>query len=424
MTTTTTPPMTIAPTGAPVVHPSDGALACTIGQITRDLDAATLGAYERASIERWREERWSSIEQRAGSLAPRDAAQWYEALVFERWRGTHSARGLPPAALKLFYALRRLIPRPIQLAMRRRLVKRQGNPVFPAWPFEAAGAELVNIALADAMLQHGVNMVRFPWFWPGGARAAVTLTHDIESADGLARAPEVAGWEERHDFRSSFNLVSDWYPIDTTVLAQLRSQGHEIGSHAIHHDRSLFASRAAFERQLPLLREAAASLGAVGFRSPATHRVVEWLSELPFSYDCTMPHSDPYEPIPGGTATVWPFMHGEVVELPYTAPQDHTLFNLIGHTDSLLWRQQLESIMARSGMFQVLTHPDAEYLGRPVIARAYRDLLDVIAQRKDVWVALPRDIAAWWRDRAQGLTSPDSGVATWTGADIELAPRS
>jgi peptidoglycan/xylan/chitin deacetylase (PgdA/CDA1 family) len=403
---------------------SHGALPATIGPLLADPNATALQSADRALIAEWRDERWAALEGRAGPLAPRDAVRWYEILAFEGWRASVGTGGLPSHALDLFYKVKSLIPRRMQLRLRRRLIRRQGDPVFPLWPFESAGSDLIRIAVADELLERGSDTVRFPWFWPDGAEAAVTLTHDVESADGLARSPEVAAGERRHGFRSSFNVVSDWYPIDAEVLAQLTEHGHEIGSHAIHHDRSLFSSRATFERQLPLLREAAEHLGAVGFRSPATHRVVEWLAELPFAYDCTMPHSDPYEPIPGGTATVWPFAHGDVIELPYTAPQDHTLFNLLGHRDSSLWRGQLERIVSCNGLFQVLTHPDEEYLGRPLIADAYRDLLEEIARRDDVWVALPRDIAEWWRQRAQGLTTRDDGVARWTGSTIELAPES
>jgi len=311
----------------------------------------------------------------------------------------------------------------VQLTLRRRLIRQQRVPVFPAWPFEVAGTDLLRIALADALLDRGVDAVSFPWFWPGGATAAVTLTHDVESAGGLTQASIVAEWEEYHGFRSSFNLVSDWYPIDMSQVRDLQSRGHEIGSHAVHHDQSLFASRYEFERQLPLLREAAHRLGAVGFRSPATHRVVEWLGEVPFSYDCTMSHSDPYEPMPGGTATTWPFFHGDVVELPYTAPQDHTLFNLLGHRDSTLWQEQLELVVACNGLFQLLTHPDRGYLGRPVIGRAYREVLKAIARRDDVWVALPRDVADWWRRRSHGLTPRENGTARWTGCGIDITPN-
>jgi len=399
-----------------------GVLTRTIGPIVEDPNATALEQPDRALLARWLEERWTSLEARAGSLAGRDAAAWYELLAFERWQKDRNVGGLSPRALDLFYRTKPFIPRSLQLAMRRRLIKRQGSPVFPEWPFEAAGADLIEIAIAEALLNRGTHAVRFPWFWPDGAGAAVTLTHDVESAAGLARAPAVAEWEERHGFRSSFNIVSDWYDLDMECIGRLSDRGHEIGSHGIHHDRSLFASRNAFERRLPLLRGASEHLGAVGFRSPATHRVVEWLAELPFSYDCTMPHSDPYEPIPGGTATIWPFFHGDVVELPYTAPQDHTLFNLLGHRDSALWRRQLETVVTRRGLFQVVTHPDPEYLGRLPIATAYRELLDTIARREDVWVALPRDVAGWWRRRAQGLTPQDDGIASWTGSTIALAP--
>lgn len=397
------------------------ALKTTLGPICDEPAAAGLTGAERAGVERWRDLLWEGLEARAGRLATRDAAGWYDVLAFERWRDEQAMGGLSPRKLDFFYRLKPMIPRSLQLALRRRLIDRQGEPIFPGWPFEPAGIDLLKISVADALLERDVNAVRFPWLWPDGAEAAVALTHDVESAQGLEYAPTVAGWEEREGLRSSFNIVSEWYPLDMATIGDLTARGHEIGSHALYHDRSLFASRESFEEQLPRLLVAAEHLGAVGFRSPATHRVVDWLSELPFEYDCTMPHSDPYEPIPGGTATVWPFFHGEVVELPYTAPQDHTLFNLLGHRDATLWRSQLERIVAGNGLFQVLTHPDREYLGRPTIAHAYRELLADLAQREGLWVALPREIAAWWRRRAAGLTPREDGLARWTGSQVELA---
>lgn len=397
------------------------ALASTVGSVLAAPEAGELSAVERGNLERWRDERWEALERRTGLTMSRDASAWYGHLAYERWRETADTGGLPPSVLSLFYRVKRLIPRSVQIGLRRRLIKRQGSPVFPAWPFEAAGGELVQLAFAEALLDRGADAVRFPWFWPDGAAAAVTLTHDVESADGLERAVTVAEWEERHGLRSSFNIVSDWYPIDMDRVHQLQSRGHEIGSHAIHHDRSLFSSRDEFERQLPLLGEAAKRFDAVGFRSPATHRVVDWLGELPFSYDCTMPHSDPYEPIPGGTATTWPFFHGEVVELPYTAPQDHTLFNLLGHRDGTLWHEQLDRIVGCNGLFQLLTHPDAGYLGRDVIGHAYREVIETVAGRDDLWVALPREVSDWWRRREQGLTARDNGIARWSGSGIEIA---
>jgi peptidoglycan/xylan/chitin deacetylase (PgdA/CDA1 family) len=395
-----------------------GALATTLGTLSAAPEALPLSDGARAELRRWRDRCWEELERRAGCLAARDASAWYEILAFERWRNDVKTSSLPPSALSFFYRIKRLVPRSMQISLRRLLIRHQGSPGFPAWPFERAGSDLVQIALVDALLEHDVTAIRFPWFWPDGARAAVVLTHDVESEQGLADAGRTAAWEEHHGFRSSFNVVSDWYPIDMDLVGELAQRGHEIGSHAIHHDRSLFSSRREFERQLPLLRESADRLGAVGFRSPATHRVVEWLRELPFSYDCTMPHSDPYEPIPGGTATIWPFFHGDVIELPYSTPQDHTLYTLLGHTDNRLWREQFERVVECNGLFQMLTHPDPAYLGQPVIGRAYRETLQAIADREDIWVALPREVAEWWRRRAEEASVCRDALAQWTGTTV------
>src|SRR5205823_1135691 len=161
---------------------------------------------------------------------------------------------------------------------------------------------------------------------------------------------ELADVEEAYGFRSSFNLVRADYPIDDGILRELRARGFEIGLHGLHHDRSLFASRDAFEQQLPQLAEAARHLEAEGFRSPSTHRVVEWLPELPVSYDCSVPHSDPYEPQPGGCCSLWPFFLGSLVELPYTLPQDHTLFTLLRAGSVDLWLSQVDAIEQRFGL--------------------------------------------------------------------------
>ena len=73
-----------------------------------------------------------------------------------------NTHGLPTAALALFYRIKRLIPRAVQLSLRRALIRRQGSPRFPAWPFERAGSDLVRIALVDALLERNMNAIRFP----------------------------------------------------------------------------------------------------------------------------------------------------------------------------------------------------------------------------------------------------------------------
>src|SRR5262249_8590116 len=294
------------------------------------------------------------------------------------------------------------IRRRVQLAARRRLIARQGIPAFPSWPLDVSVGRLLRFYAACALRSSGRAEGGFAWFWPDGHHAAVVLTHDVESDDGVRRALELADLEEEHGFRSSFNFGAWYEHLDPGVLRELSARGFEIGMHGLTHDRQLFASRPAFEARLPRLQELAEQLGAVGFRSPATHRVFEWLGDLPVEYDCTIPNSDPYEPIPGGCCSVWPFLIRDVVELPYTLPQDPTLLILLGHRSADLWLEQAARIEREYGLIQCVSHPDRGSLADPDKRAVYAEFLHGLAERPRLWRALPREVAAWWRTRAAG----------------------
>lgn len=338
----------------------------------------------------------------------------YEAFTFERWTNSTSGPRLSSAQLNAYYRVKRLIPRPVQLLARRQLIKRQGSPAFPRWPYDNSVERLVKFYAACALRACGRKEAPFRWFWPNGAQAAAMLTHDVEGTAGLNNALRIARLEEERGFRSSFNIVGRWYPIDDGILRELTSRGHEIGSHAVYHDRSLFSSRATFEEQLPVLRETVSRLGASGFRSPATHRVDEWLAELPVDYDATIPMSDPYEPQPGGACTVWPFFIGSVVELPYTLPQDHTLFTLIGERSPSVWVEQVRRLKCSAGLVQCLSHPDPGYLGDRRKETLYCDFLDMLREEPGIWHALPRDVARWWRARSNNQSLPGLSLGAGT----------
>lgn len=322
-------------------------------------------------------------------------------LLYERWRATESVRALSASQLDVFYRVKRVIPRSVQLAARRALIRWQGRPSFPAWPLDHSAIELLRLYGHSLCRVNGVSDLRFRWFWPEGQRAAAILTHDVESAAGLRNTIRIADLEEARGLRSSFNLVAMGYPIDEGIVTELRCRGFEVGVHGVHHDRSLFSSRATFEAQLPEIARAVDRFHAAGFRSPSTHRVIGWLAELPVDYDCTVPHSDPYEPQPGGCATIWPYLLGDVVELPYTMPQDHTLFTLLGERSIALWESQVRGLVSANGLIHCVTHPDPGYLGEPENEARYVELLDLLGGLDDVWHALPREVSAWWRRRSR-----------------------
>jgi peptidoglycan/xylan/chitin deacetylase (PgdA/CDA1 family) len=331
---------------------------------------------------------------------PFDADAAYAGYVRERWRSSVRPRALSERQLGLYYAVKRFIPRSWTLGMRRIFARWIGRPRFPTWPLDDSVVHLLRFYAHCLLVAEGVEAAAFRWFWPAGHRAALILTHDVESAAGLRLAVELADLEEVRGLRSSFNIVGADYPIDPGIVAELRARGFEIGVHGVNHDRSLFASRDGFEAALPELERLASELAAEGFRSPSTHRVIDWLGELPFSYDCSVPHSDPFEPQPGGSCTIWPYFLDDLVELPYTLPQDHTLFTVLGQRSIEPWLRQLDAIEARFGLAQSLTHPDPGYLADPDKRALYVAFLDTVRDRSGLWTPLPRDVARWWRTRA------------------------
>ena len=357
---------------------------------------------------------------------PFSPTEAYTNYLTEAWKDNLPKRGLSSHQLDAFYRVKRFVPRRLQIRARRVLIRREGLPEFPRWPSDMSVSNLLRFYAYCLLLARGEREADFRWFWPSSYRAAMILTHDVETGAGLPRAVELADLEEAHGFRSSFNLGA-WYDVDPGIVRELKGRGFEIGMHGLRHDRSLFSSRAAFDAQRPELATLAARFGAEGFRSPSTFRVFDWIGELPLSYDVSIPHSDPFEPQPGGCCSLWPFFIGDVVELPYTLPQDYTLFTLLGHRSPSLWLEQADRIIQEHGLIHALSHPDPGYLGDAANRDRYREFLVALSERDEVWKPLPRELAAWWRRRdsaeAHGPGVSHATIRIGEGPDeVELRP--
>lgn len=231
--------------------------------------------------------------------------------------------------------------------------------------------------------------------FPAPYKSAVVLTHDVEEQEGFDFIPKVIELEESLGFKSSWNIVPYKYKIDQGIINLINDYGHETGIHGYNHDGKLYFSEKIFNARVPLINEAIKKYNVVGFRSPMVHRNLFWLQKLNIEYDASCFDYDPFQPFPGGTGSIWPFFAGKFVELPYTVPQDHTMFYVLKQKDITIWINKINWLRKNNGMVLLLTHPD--YLRNPDHLYLYKELLSYLKGFNDAWFCLPKDIAGWWR---------------------------
>ena len=298
---------------------------------------------------------------------------------------------------KAYYFAKPLIPRRIQLALRKKYADIQAQARFPAWPIEPILVESVREYMRCVVEQSEMKEIHRIAPWPERKHFAFAITHDVEWDAGLRNAPKLAEIEKKLGFVSSWNIVPERYPIDWAIVEKLRSEGCEIGVHGLKHDGKLFQSRRIFENRVRKINQYAKEWGAVGFRSPSTLRNVEWMPELEFEYDSSFPDTDPYEPQAGGCCSIWPFFIKNLVELPITMPQDHTLYEVLGHQDISIWKEKADWIATNSGLILIDVHPD--YMSSEKRLQFYESFLSYVKNKNGMWHALPREIVRWWRER-------------------------
>ena len=301
------------------------------------------------------------------------------------------------ALLRTYYRIRGLLPRPLQIWIRRRYARLQARTPFPRWPLETGLHDFIDLFLS---LLADVADADVPYIapWPDGYRWALVLTHDVETSVGLRAMDPLLEIERAHGMRSSWNFVPRRYEVPEAVVRSLQDEGFEVGVHGLYHDGRDLSSLNGLRERLPAIHAVAEQWSAVGFRSPASHRRWEWMALLEFDYDSSYPDTDPFEPQRGGCCSWWPFFNSDLVELPLTMPHDHTLFVILAQRDESMWIEKAEALRERGGMALIVTHPD--YLIEGPGRAAYDRLLALYAGDTQAWKPLPAELAAWWRRRA------------------------
>ncbi|UCH66943.1 MAG: hypothetical protein JSW63_10985 [Ignavibacterium sp.] len=249
---------------------------------------------------------------------------------------------------KIFYILKPIIPRSLQIILRRQLVRRKRKKFANVWPILNSSAEVPN-----------------GWQgWPDGKKFAVVLTHDVELQGGHNKCKELMNIEKELGFVSSFNFVPERYDVSPSLRKLIKENGFEVGVHGLNHDGKLFQNKKIFDERAEKINKYIKNWNAVGFRAPAMHHNLQWIHKLDIEYDLSTFDTDPFEPQSDGVGTIFPFVvknknkKDSYVELPYTLVQDFTLFILMAEKDIKVWKDKIDWIVEKGGMVLVNVHPD------------------------------------------------------------------
>lgn len=312
---------------------------------------------------------------------------------------------------RLYYLLKPYLPWRVRIGLRSILARRKRAAFESVWPVDLA-------ARAAPEGWQG---------WPDAKKFAVVLTHDVEGPDGVSKVRQLAELEMELGFRSSFNFVPEGeYSVPPELRAWLTDNGFEVGIHDLNHDGKLFRSEGDFRQKAARINRYVQEWGAEGFRAGFMLRNLDWMHELATKYDSSTFDTDPFEPLSDGTGSIFPFwiptprknsprtlaaddsgkadytrQLGGYVELPYTLPQDSTLFLLLRETTPDIWLNKAEWLAENGGMVLLNVHPDyvcftGEATSRKTFPVAhYRKLLEHLKSRHGghYWQPLAREVA-------------------------------
>jgi glycosyltransferase involved in cell wall biosynthesis len=261
---------------------------------------------------------------------------------------------------RIYYSLKPYLPWRVRIGVRRMFARRLRREHHSTWPINEAAA-------------------RVPEGWPGwpdGKKFAFVLTHDVEGTTGLAKTKQLAELERELGYRSTFNFIPEGpYRVPAELRLWLRSNGFEFGVHDLRHDGWLFKSRATFEERAKRINTYIRDWDVRGFRSGFMLRNLDWLQLLDVQYDASTFDTDPFEMQSDGAGTIFPYWvpsdsaaekiggtcagrRGGYLELPYTLPQDSTLFLLLQERSPEIWLRKLDWVAQQGGMALVNVHPD------------------------------------------------------------------
>jgi len=330
---------------------------------------------------------------------------------------------------RIYYLAKPFTPWHLRISVRRFFARRKRARTTEIWPISKTSAQK-------------------PKGWPGwpeGKQFGFALSHDVEGQLGVDRVKQLAELEMEFGFRSSFNFIPEGeYSVPKELRGWLTENGFEVGVHDLHHDGKLFDSRKIFARKAVKINQYLSKWDAVGYRSGFMLHNLNWFHDLNILYDASTFDTDPFEPQPDEADTIFPFWVPKIdedsaearlpikdmekrvgsgvkpnndksaskegyLELPYTLPQDSTMFLLFREKDCQIWKDKTKWIAENGGMCLLNLHPDyVRFEGKPTArefpAENYKDFLGFVRDHfeHEYCHLLPREIAETYSVRNGG----------------------
>jgi len=311
----------------------------------------------------------------------------------------------------LYYLVRPILPFPVRKLVQRSVSRRRLAGSFPAWPIDCSVEQILELLMQLAIRAAGVYEVPFIWFWPEGKHAAIMVTHDVEQQSGADLCDMLMDMDHALGIKAAFQVIPEGrYKDVDNLIANIRARGFEVNIHDLDHNGRLYEHEELFRQRAHKINDYGSKYRTEGFRAGSMHRKQDWFDLLNFQYEMSVPTVSHVEPQRGGCCTVMPYFVGNLLELPLTTVQDHSLFYILGERSIDLWKQQIDAIASCYGLLSFIVHPD--YLVKKTERRIYRDLLEYLSRMRreeNMWLAFPAEINDWWRKRSRMRLENDKG---------------
>lgn len=268
--------------------------------------------------------------------------------------------------------------------------------------------------------------------WPGGYRAAASLTFDFDAETVWvafdpenARRPGVMSIGhygarvglplildvlKRHDVKATFFVVGQNVERYPDRVRRIIEDGHEVAVHGYTHTPPQRLTPAEEEAELVKALALLRGIGGevTGYRSPSwdvSPVTLDLLDKHGFAYSSQM------------MADIRPYRHAsnKLIELPIQWLLDDWPFFAFGFgemgrpiqsaaTAEAVWLEELDAIQVLGGHFILTMHP--QVIGRPGRVAMLDRLIGTLKSRQDIWLTTCGEVAR----HAQSALSPEDTV--------------